>query len=130
MRALLATLLVLAAPAVTTGDASSIGQTTATIAGTVDPNGAATTYHFEYGTTTSYGLTTADTAAGDGTPSVDVKATLSGLTSDTTYHYRLVARTPPARARRRPHASTPRPTRRAPGARPAPRATCARTARR
>jgi hypothetical protein len=90
VRALLATLLVLAAPAVTTGDASSIGQTSATVAGTVDPNGVTTTYHFEYGTTTSYGLTTADRTA-DGDDPVAVQATLSGLTSDTTYHYRLVA---------------------------------------
>jgi hypothetical protein len=90
VRALLATVLVLAAPAVTTGDASSIGQTSATISGTVDPNGASTTYHFEYGTSTSYGLTTADQTA-DGDDPVSVQATLSGLTADTTYHYRLVA---------------------------------------
>ena len=76
-------------PAVTTGAASNVTQTTATLSGTVEPNGADTTYHFEYGTSTSYGLTTADqTVSGD---PVTVQTTLSGLTSDTTYHYRLVA---------------------------------------
>jgi hypothetical protein len=80
-----------APPTATTGTATAIAQTTATLAGTVDPNGAATTYHFEYGTSTSYGLQTADQSAGSGDGAVAVQAALSGLTSDTTYHYRLVA---------------------------------------
>src|SRR3954464_2088641 len=79
-----------APPDATTGAASSIGPTSATVAGSVDPNGAGTTYHFEYGTSTSYGLTTADQTA-DGDDPVAVQATLNGLTTDTTYHYRLVA---------------------------------------
>ena len=74
-----------------TGSSSSVGQTTAQIAASVDPNGAATTYHFEYGTSDNYGLSTPETAAGDGTSSVSVNASLTGLTSDTTYHYRIVA---------------------------------------
>jgi hypothetical protein len=78
-------------PDATTGAATNVGQTTATIAGTVDPQGMATTYHFEYGTSTSYGLQTDEQSAGDGTGAVDVQADLSGLTSDTTYHYRVVA---------------------------------------
>jgi hypothetical protein len=78
-------------PDATTGGGSNVAQTTATIAGTVNPQGFATTYHFEYGTSTSYGLQTTDQDAGDGTAAVDVHADLTGLTSDTTYHYRLVA---------------------------------------
>jgi hypothetical protein len=78
-------------PDATTGGASNVAQTTATIAGTVNPQGFATTYHFEYGTSTSYGLQTGDQDAGDGTAAVDVHADLTGLTSDTTYHYRVVA---------------------------------------
>jgi hypothetical protein len=96
--AVIAVLLVVAAaapaagpPTATTGAAQAIGQTSATVTGTVDPQGMATTYHFEYGTSTSYGLTTADQAAGSGTGAVDVQAALTGLTSDTTYHYRVVA---------------------------------------
>jgi hypothetical protein len=78
-------------PDATTGAATDVAQTTATIAGTVNPQGMATTYHFEYGTSTGYGLTTADQDAGSGTSAVDAQAALTGLTSDTTYHYRVVA---------------------------------------
>jgi hypothetical protein len=84
------------APSATTGAASSVAQSSATVGGTVDPQGMATTYRFEYGTSSSYGLQTADVDAGSGTGAVDASANLTGLTSDTTYHYRLVATMPPA----------------------------------
>ena len=51
----------------------------------------ATTYRFEYGTSSSYGLQTAEVDAGSGTGAVDASANLTGLTNDTTYHYRVVA---------------------------------------
>jgi hypothetical protein len=93
MRTLLATVLAVAAvaPVVVTGPATGIGQSTATLTGSVDTEGEATTYHFEYGTTTAYGLTTPQQSAGDGSEPVDVQAALTGLTASTTYHYRLVA---------------------------------------
>jgi hypothetical protein len=78
-------------PSATTGTATSVGQTTATVTGTVDPNGMATTYRVEYGTSSSYGLQTSEQDAGAGTGAADVQAALTGLTSDTTYHYRVVA---------------------------------------
>ncbi|MDP2710940.1 MAG: fibronectin type III domain-containing protein [Solirubrobacteraceae bacterium] len=59
--------------------------------GTVDPNGAATTYYVEYGTTNAYGLRTPDRNAGAGDAPVAISVNLSGLTVDTTYHFRLVA---------------------------------------
>jgi hypothetical protein len=100
MRTLLATTfaLILLAPAtaaaqdpeVVTG-AAQPGTTTATLNGTVDPNGTAASYHFEYGTTTQYGLSTSTQSAGSGADPVAVQATVSGLTPSTTYHYRLVA---------------------------------------
>jgi hypothetical protein len=77
-------------PTVTTG-AAQPGTTTATVNGTVDPNLTAASYHFEYGTTTGYGLSTPNQSAGSGDDAVPVQATLSGLTASTTYHYRLVA---------------------------------------
>jgi phosphodiesterase/alkaline phosphatase D-like protein len=40
----------------------------------------------EYGTTTAYGLQTADTSSG-----TSHSRTLSGLTANTTYHYRVRA---------------------------------------
>jgi Ca2+-binding RTX toxin-like protein len=78
-------------PSVTTRAASAVGTTTATVAGTVDPNGLATSWYVEYGTSTSYGSKTAAKDAGNGTSGVDVEAQLTGLAAGTTYHYRFVA---------------------------------------
>ena len=77
-------------PAVTTGVPASITQSTVTLTGTVDPNGAATTYFFQFGTTSLYGL---QTAAGTVTGSKPhhVAVAVSGLAPFTRYHYRLVA---------------------------------------
>ena len=79
------------APVVTTGAAGGIGAKTATVNGTVNPNGAGTNYWFQYGTTTSYGLQTGSHGAGSGTSGRPVSAHISGLAAGTTYHYRLVA---------------------------------------
>jgi hypothetical protein len=78
-----------ASPVATTGAATDVGQTTATVTGTVDAQGSATTYRFQYGTSTSYGLEASGQV--DGSGAVAVQAALAGLTADTTYHYRLVA---------------------------------------
>jgi hypothetical protein len=80
-----------AAPAATTGAASAITAAGATVAGTVNPNGGATNYVFEYGTTSSFGSISAPASAGAGSSAVPVSATLSGLTAGTTYLYRIVA---------------------------------------
>jgi hypothetical protein len=78
-------------PTVVTGAASRVGQSTATLAGTVNPNGIATSYHFVYGTTTGYGSATPATSEGSGTSASAVSAPLAGLAPNTTYHYALVA---------------------------------------
>jgi hypothetical protein len=78
------------APAASTGDASGISPIAASLAGSVEPKGAATSYRFEYGTTASYGQSTA-TAETSGDGSKGVGASLAGLKPSTTYHYRLVA---------------------------------------
>jgi hypothetical protein len=80
-----------APPAATTGAAESITTSSAVVNGTVNPNGADTTYHVDYGTTSTYGLSTAESSAISGTDPVAVKVTLSKLTSNTSYHYRVVA---------------------------------------
>ena len=77
-------------PTVTTGSAIAVTSSTATLNGTVNPNGAGTTYYFQYGTTTGYGSTTSSTSAGSGTSNVSASASLTGLSSNTTYHFRLV----------------------------------------
>lgn len=76
---------------VTTGSATSISQSTATLNGTVNPNGGATTYQFQYGPDQTYGSTTTVTSAGSGGLDVAVNASITGLNADTTYHYRLTA---------------------------------------
>ncbi len=75
-------------PIVTTGAAASIAQSTATLTGTVTPNGAATTYFFQYGTTSLYG---AQTTAAAASAKTTVAVPVGGLAPFTTYHYRLVA---------------------------------------
>ena len=79
------------APAATTGSATAVAQSSATVQGTVNPNGQATTYYFQYGPTSSYGSQTPSQNAGSGNKSGPVTASLTGLSSSTSYHYRLVA---------------------------------------
>ncbi len=79
------------APTLSTGEASAIGLTEATLHGSVNPQGKATTYQFDYGTTTAYGQKTNSESAGTGSTNVPAAAALSALTPGTTYHYRLVA---------------------------------------
>ena len=84
-----------AVPTVTTGNANSVTQTSAQLHGTVKPNNEATTWHFEFGTTTAYGTNTPEQgpiAAGSGTTNVTAGAT--ALAPGTVYHYRLVATNP------------------------------------
>jgi Ca2+-binding RTX toxin-like protein len=78
-------------PTITTGAAANVGPTTATVAGTVNPNGRSTSWYAEYGTTTAYGLKTSSRSIGSGTSPVAVSVTLSNLTPGVTYHYRVAA---------------------------------------
>ena len=89
---LVATAAAAATPPVTiTGSAEQVTTSSARVGGTVNPGAVATTYRFEYGTTTAYGLSSTPRNAGAGSTPVTVHATLAGLTADTDYHYRLVA---------------------------------------
>jgi phosphodiesterase/alkaline phosphatase D-like protein len=78
-------------PAVTTGTHTHVTDTAAVLHGTVNPNGSATTYYFQWGLTAAYGVQSDEHAAGHGTRAVSVSTTASGLIPGTTYHYRLVA---------------------------------------
>jgi Invasin, domain 3/Domain of unknown function (DUF4214) len=81
-------------PSATTGAATAITSTTVTLNATVDPRGSATTMSFVYGTTANLNSGTAATAGqslGDGTSVVSESAVVTGLTSGTTYYYRVVA---------------------------------------
>ncbi len=83
-------------PAASTIAATSITSSGATLNGRVDPNGAETTYHFEYSTSSLLA-----TLIGSGTPEkkvdanagmTNVAAAVTGLQPYTTYYYRIVAR--------------------------------------
>ena len=81
------------APIVSTSAATGLTRADAQLNGSVDDNGGSTVISFEYGLTTAYGNTvSADQsplAAGSG--STTVSAIISGLTCNTTYHYRVKA---------------------------------------
>lgn len=81
-----------AAPVVSTGSATAVSETEATLNGTVNPSEQETTYFFEYGETAAYGQKTAELSAGSGSAAVAKSATVSELTLGTTYHFRLVAK--------------------------------------
>jgi len=85
--------LTVPAPVASTAGATAVSATSATLAGTVDPNGFTTTYHFDWGTTTAYGERSPapDASAGSGSAPSPVTQVLTGLTPGTTYHFRLVA---------------------------------------
>ncbi len=77
-------------PTVTTSSASGVGTTTATLNGTVNPNGKSTTAYFQYGATTSYGSSTTSQAVGSGTSALAINASVSGLACNRVYHFRTV----------------------------------------
>jgi hypothetical protein len=76
-------------PVVITNPATNIATNLATLNGSVDPHGLTTTVYFQYGTTTSYGNTSASQSK-TGNVYQNVSANISGLTALTTYHFRIV----------------------------------------
>jgi opacity protein-like surface antigen len=79
------------APTPHSAPATNVGPLSATLNGDVNANGHATTIHFEYGTTKRYGQRTPAQQVGAGTTPIPVSASISGLKSNTRYHFRLVA---------------------------------------
>jgi 6-phosphogluconolactonase (cycloisomerase 2 family) len=80
-----------ARPGVSTGAATSIIKHAATLTGTVNPHGSATTYRFQYGTTAHYGSQTTEASARSGPAARSVSARISGLQAGKTYFFRLLA---------------------------------------
>jgi len=80
-------------PGVTTLGATSVAATGATLGGNVIPDGLATTAWFEWGASPTLATftTTPSQSAGAGATSVPVNAILSGLSTGTTYYYRVAA---------------------------------------
>jgi hypothetical protein len=77
-------------PHFSTGGVSHIATTTVELDGTVNPEGFATSYYFQYGPTTAYGKATKPVAVPLPNPpkSVRVGQTVTGMLAG--YHYRIV----------------------------------------
>jgi hypothetical protein len=82
-----------APPTVTTEAPEAKIPKAVALKGIVNPNGLATKYIWQYGTTTSYGSTfpLSELAAGEGTEAVKVFHGPLSILEDTVYHVRLVA---------------------------------------
>jgi hypothetical protein len=79
-------------PVVSTTAASGIATPNATLNGTVNPEGTATTYYFQYGTTENWNESaTAHVELGSGTTTLTESVPVSGLKAGTTYYFRIVA---------------------------------------
>lgn len=82
-----------APPTVSTLAASEVTESSATLNGTVNPNGNLIgNCEFEYGPTESYGsFVSCAQAPGAGNAPVLVSASITGLTAGASYHYRIAA---------------------------------------
>jgi hypothetical protein len=82
----------LPAPVATTSAPIEVGQTTATLAGTVNPNDALLgDCRFEYGASAAYGQSAPCSPPLTGSVAQAVTASVAGLSPGAVYHYRLVA---------------------------------------
>ncbi len=83
-------------PTVVTGAATSVARTAATLNATVNPEGGLVSdCHFEYGTTEASGTSVPCSALpGSGESPVAVSASVTGLTTNTSYYFRIVATNP------------------------------------
>jgi hypothetical protein len=79
------------APVVSGESASSVTAANATLNASVNPGGLATSYYFEYGTTTNYGSDTATNTLAAGNSTMAVSYAIGGLLPGTLYHYQAVA---------------------------------------
>jgi hypothetical protein len=80
-------------PSIDAAASANVASSSADLTAEVDPNGAGTTYRFEYGTTGSYGASVPvpDGDAGAGWSDVPVSQHVTGLSANATYHWRVVA---------------------------------------
>jgi hypothetical protein len=78
------------APIVNTGYADQLTMSSATLRGSISPNGTSVSYYFEYGTTQAYGAWSTVLPLGTSSKTIHVSAAISGLSVYTTYQFRLV----------------------------------------
>ncbi len=78
-------------PQVRTLDATDVVVDGASLNGEVSPRGTDAEAYFQWGTDTTYGNSTAPQPVGEGFAFVNVNEILTGLLSNTEYHFRIVA---------------------------------------
>jgi DNA-binding beta-propeller fold protein YncE len=79
-------------PTIISTSASGVTETGATLSAGVKPGFRSTTYHFEFGRTSSYGSSTAESGPlGMDNTEHSASAAISGLAPETKYHFRIVA---------------------------------------
>ena len=80
------------APQISGTSVTEVTATSAKLNAQVNPGGAETTYHFDYGTIAAYGLSTPESVSvGFDNSEHPAVAAIQGLQPGTTYHYRVVA---------------------------------------
>ena len=78
-------------PLVDSTSVANVTSTSADLRAQIDPRLLASTYHFQYGTSTAYGQSTPESASiGSDYADHPVSVHVQGLTPGTTYHYRVV----------------------------------------
>jgi hypothetical protein len=71
--------------------ATGVGISSATLNGSVDPGGAATVVHFDFGPTAAYGSSTTPQRLGPANGATPFSAAAAGLPAHGTFHYRAVS---------------------------------------
>jgi len=83
------------APTVNTGSATSITDSSSKLNANVKPNGAMTTYWFEYGTNATLSnaiSSTSEVSLNDGILAVNISTNVQNLSSNTRHYFRVVAK--------------------------------------
>ena len=80
-------------PAIDSATVSKLAESSATLNAEINPDNGRTTYRFEYGAGAGYGTSVpiAEANIGPGSSDVFVGQRITGLTANTTYHWRVVA---------------------------------------
>ena len=83
-------------PVSVTNSATAVTGVSATLNAQINPSGSATTYYFEYGKSTPFGLFSLDEktdtkSAGSGTVLARFSADVTGLDEGSTYYFRLIS---------------------------------------
>ncbi len=80
-----------AAPTANTSQPSAVYQSAAVLNGSVNPNGAQTSFWYEYGRDETLGGKTAPQLLGAGYTELSAPSVIAGLAANTTYYYRITA---------------------------------------